>query len=128
MTRKITSKCILICMSPLEQFFLLSLVTQLIHSVEELSTGFHKKWYLFKMSFRTFLIFEILFSGFFIFVLFATAFPFRNLIQEFFLILMFANGVQHLVWWGAVKKYVPGLVTAFVHIAIFSVFYSKVVM
>jgi hypothetical protein len=97
-----------------------------MHSAEELSTGFHKQWYLFKMSFRTFLIFEIFFSSFFILILFSTAFPYRNLIQELFLVLMFANGVQHLVWWGALKKYVPGLITAFVHIGVFLVFYFTI--
>ena len=109
----------------LEQFFIISLFVQLVHSVEELTTGFHKKWYLFKMQFHTFLIFEIIFSAFWIFVFFSSLAS-REHLQAFFLVLMFANGVQHIVWWGWEKKYVPGLITAFAHIAVFLVFYFKV--
>lgn len=113
-------------MHALEQFFVLSLLVQLVHSLEELSTGFHKKWYLFSMPFWVFLSFEVVFSGFWFFVLLHHAFPYRSYFQAFFLALMFANGVQHIVWWGSVKKYVPGLATAFVHIAVFLVFYFRV--
>lgn len=108
----------------LEKFFIASLLVQLIHSVEELSTGFHKKWYLFKMPFLVFLSFELIFSGFWIFVLFSSL-PYREYLQAFFLILMFANGVQHLVWWGFEKKYIPGLITAFAHLLVFLIFYFK---
>ena len=108
----------------LEQFFLFSLLVQLIHSVEELTTGFHRKWYLFKMPFKVFLSFELLFSAFWIFVFFSSL-PYRENFQAFFLVLMFANGIQHLVWYGWEKKYVPGLITAFAHIAVFIVFYFK---
>src|SRR3989338_1847505 len=113
--------CYTFCM--LEQFFLIALLVQLVHSAEELASGFHRRWYLFKMSIRTFLAFEILFSAFWIFVFFSTSLPYRVYLQAFFLVLMFANGVQHLVWWGSEKRYVPGLVTAFVHLAVFLVFY-----
>lgn len=107
----------------IEHFFILSLLVQLVHSVEELSTGFHRKWYLFKMPFWFFLAFEILFLSFFVSVLLVSAFPHRNLVQEFFLVLMFANGLQHLVWWGVAKKYIPGLITAPLHIVVFLIFY-----
>lgn len=112
-------------MELLEQFYILSLLVQIIHSLEELSTGFHKKWYLFKMSFRSFLVFELLFSAFWILVLLLPSFPFRTLLQEFFLVLMFANGIQHLVWYGTVKKYVPGLISAPIHVIVFLVFYFR---
>ncbi len=112
--------------SLLNTFFLISLIIQLLHSIEELTTGFHEKWYLFKLSFRQFLIFEILFTSFWIMVL-VIHFPFREYLQAFFLLLMFANGVQHLIWWGVVKKYVPGLITAFAHIALFLAFYFKLI-
>ena len=110
-------------MEHLETFYLLSLITQLIHSVEELSTGFQKKWYLFKMPFWIFLIFEICFSGFWIMILVNPIFPYRSTLQIFFLLLMFANGVQHLVWCGNVKKYVPGLLTAPLHIIIAFIYF-----
>jgi hypothetical protein len=112
--------------SLLQQFFLLSLIIQLAHSIEELSAGFHKKWYVFKMPFWSFLTFELLFSSFWILVLLVPEFPQRVYLQEFFLALMFANGVQHIVWWGHVKKYVPGLITAPLHILVFLTFYFKV--
>lgn len=110
-------------MEQLSQIYLISLMIQLIHSVEELSTGFHKKWYAFKMPFWIFLAFEIVFSSFWVVILLLPTFPYRTYLQEFFLLLMFANGIQHLVWWGNTKRYVPGLVTAPLHILVFLAFY-----
>lgn len=107
----------------LETIYLLSLSIQLIHSIEELSTGFHKKWYLTKMPFWLFLVFELCFSTFWITVLLLPIFPYRSLLQAFFLLLMFANGIQHLVWWRCVKKYVPGLLTAPLFIIISSLYF-----
>lgn len=112
-------------MEGLEQFFVVSLFVQLAHSIEELSTGFHKKWYVFKMPFWVFLLFELAFSGFWIFVWLNGAFPNREYFQAFFLALMFANGIHHIVWAGKVKKYVPGLITAPIHITVFLIFYFK---
>jgi hypothetical protein len=113
-------------MSLLEQFFLFSLLVQIAHSIEELSTGFHKKWYLTPMPFWLFLTFEIVFTLFWIFVLLIPTFPYRETLQAFFFILMFANGVQHLVWAGSVKKYVPGLFTGTIHIVVFLTYYFKI--
>ncbi|MCL4363854.1 HXXEE domain-containing protein [Patescibacteria group bacterium] len=107
----------------IERFYLLALLIQLVHSTEELTTGFHKKWYLFKMPFQTFLLFEIIFSLFWLIVLLVPRVPNRVFLQEFFLVLMFANGIQHVIWWGVTKKYVPGLITAFGHIFVFLSFY-----
>ena len=113
-------------MSQLETYFFISLLVQIAHSIEELSTGFHKKWYLFKMSFYTFLAFEIIFTFFWILVGTVPDFQYRDLFQSFLLALMFANGVQHVVWAGVVKKYVPGLITAPIHILVFLVFYLQI--
>jgi hypothetical protein len=113
-------------MNLLEQFALISFMVQLIHSSEELLMGFHKKWYLFKMPFRVFIIFEICFSLFWGMVVFNKSFPSRSGLLAFFLALMFANGVQHVVWFGWAKKYVPGLITAPVHILVFLIFYYQV--
>lgn len=110
-------------MELISTFYAVSLFVQLVHSAEELSTGFHKKWYLSKMPFKYFLAFEVLFSLFWVSILLLVNFPAREQLQAFFLLLMFANGVQHLIWWGVTKKYVPGLVTAFAHIAVFMTFY-----
>jgi hypothetical protein len=54
-------------------------------------------------------------------------FSYKELLQSFFLALMFANGVQHVVWAGVVKKYVPGLITAPIHILVFMLFYLQIV-
>ena len=113
-------------MSLLEQFFTISLLVQIAHSVEELSTGFHNKWYVFKMPFWVFLAFELVFESFWIEVWLLHDFPSRTQLQVFFLALMFANGVQHIVWAGNVKKYVPGLITAPVHILVFLVYYFRI--
>ena len=110
-------------MNILEQFFAISLLVQIIHAIEELSTGFHKRWYLFKMPFWVFLVFELLFEGFWIAVYLFPDFPNRPAFQAFFLSLMFANGLQHLVWARIVKKYVPGLITTPLHIIVFLLFY-----
>ena len=115
-------------MSPLEQFFAISLLVQIAHSIEELSTGFHKKWYVFKMSFWVFLAFEVVYESFWISVWLFQDFPSRAYLQAFFLALMFANGVQHIVWSGNVKKYIPGLITAPVHIIVFLVFYFRTIL
>jgi hypothetical protein len=101
------------------------LFIQIAHSIEELATGFHKKWYLIKMPFWFFLAFEIAFESFWIMVWLWQGFPSRIYLQAFFLALMFANSVQHIVWAGNVKKYVPGLVTAPIHIVVFLIFYFK---
>lgn len=112
-------------MGQLEQIYTLSLLVQLVHSFEELLTDFHKKWYLFKMPFWIFLIFEMCFSVFWVVVLLLHNLSYRVYLQEFFLLLMFANGIQHLVWWGNTKKYVPGLITAPIHIVVFIAYYFQ---
>lgn len=113
-------------MGEISTFFIISLIIQLFHSTEELSTGFHKKWYLFKMPFWQFLSFEIVFTLFWVVIPLVVEPPSKEYLQAFFLVLMFANGVQHMIWWGVAKKYVPGLITAFAHIAVFMTFYFKV--
>jgi hypothetical protein len=115
-------------MKNLQLFYSVVLAIQILHSIEELSTGFHKKWYLFKMPFWVFLAFEVVFSLFWVTVLVNKAFPSRELFQTSFLILMFANGIQHLVWWGIKKRYVPGLVTAFLHILVFLILFTQVLL
>lgn len=104
-------------------FASLMYLVQICHSVEEVSTGFHKKWYLFRMSFKLFLAFEILHNIFWGLVIFTNIIPFKEQLTALFIPLMFANGIQHIVWFGAQKKYVPGLITAPIHIILFLLFY-----
>lgn len=113
-------------MSHIVLFAFLMYFIQLTHSIEELSTGFHKKWFLFKMSFKTFLLFEIIHNFFWFTVLFLPEFPYREQLLAFFIVLMLANGIEHLIWAGIVKKYVPGLITAPIHIILFLIFYFQI--
>src|SRR3989344_2430020 len=110
-------------MTTVSYFALLIYFIQLAHSLEELSTGFHKKWYLYKLPFWVFLGFEVLFNIFWGIVIYRNQFPNREYLLAIFIVLMFANGVQHLVWAGIVKRYVPGLITAIFHIILFLIFY-----
>lgn len=113
-------------MSDLELFFVIFLVIQFFHSIEELSNDFNEKFPLVKMKFRTFLCFEILFFGFWVAIFLLKDFIYRDELMAFFNLIMFANGLWHMVWWGIVKKYVPGLVTAPLFVLTFMVFYFRV--
>lgn len=110
----------------LSTFFALMFIIQIIHSIEELTTGFHKKWFFFKMSFKFFLTFEILHNLFWFTVLVFNNFPYKIYFIAFFILLMFAQSLWHLAWWAMKKEYVPGLITAFVHIILFIIFYFQI--
>jgi len=113
-------------MGSIETFFMIFLGVQFFHSIEELTQGFHKKFPLFKMSFRFFLTFEIIFFLFWLSVVLLKEFPFREYLMPIFIVLMFANGLWHLVWFGIVKKYVPGVLTAPLFVILFLVFYFSI--
>ncbi len=55
-------------------------------------------------------------------------FPNRDYLMGFFNVLMFANGLWHIAWFGIVKKYVPGLVTAPLFIITFLIFYFQILL
>lgn len=115
-------------MTTLEIFFLVQLAVQVIHSIEELVMGFHKNNFLFKMSFRFFLGFEILFTVFWVGVFFLASAGVKEVLLPLFMILMFANGVWHVVWARVERAYVPGLLTSPLHIGIFLYFYFTVLI
>lgn len=110
----------------IESFFIFMLGWQFVHSIEEATTNFHKKFPLFKMSLKTFIFFEVLFQGLFWIIYLTGTFPGRLQLMAFFVVLMFANGLWHMVWWGIEKKYVPGLITAPVFVATFLFFYFEI--
>lgn len=105
-----------------EQYYIAFVILQLIHSQEEIHTGFHAKWPILKMTKRFFVTFEIIFSILIILPIFID-FPFRTYWMYFFNLLMFGNGLHHFVWseWG--KKYVPGLVSGIIMIFFFLYYY-----
>jgi len=116
-------------MTNLETYYLIFIGLQLLHSTEELSTGFHDKFPPLKMTFRFFLTFEISFLLLWVLV-YLLNFPFREYLMAFFIALMFANGIWHIVWFWFFekgKKYVPGLVTAPLFIIAFFVYYFSLV-
>lgn len=110
----------------IQTFAFYVLLVQFAHSLEELGTGFHKKWYLFPMPFWVFLLFEITHNIFWSLVILTDLIPYKTQLSAFFIALMFANGVQHIIWFGWKKKYVPGLVSAPIHIILFLIFFFQV--
>jgi len=113
-------------MSTLELYFIIFLGIQFFHSIEELTQCFHKRFPFGKLKFKTFLSFEILFFGLWILIFFLDQLAIRNQLLAFFMLLMFANGLWHLVWWGIEKKYVPGLITAPLFVIGFVIYYFQI--
>lgn len=110
----------------IEVYFLTFLALQVLHSIEELVTGFHKKFPLMKLKFKTFLTFELAFISFWTFIFFYVPYPAKDIWMHAFILLMFANGLWHIVWFGffeRFKRYVPGLLTAPLFIIIFVVYF-----
>jgi len=110
-------------MNNIEIYFIIFLAIQLIHSIEKLYSKFWLAFPFFKMS-RTFLIvFDILFFGFSIFVLFSNALPDRNIFINLIILLIFLNGAWEVVWGALSKKYVPGLYAAPAMVILFLLYY-----
>lgn len=107
----------------LEFFYMISLIVQLFHSTEELSTGFHKKNFFFVMSFKEFLIFEVGFFAIFSFILLFWDSAMKDIIMQLFLLTMFANGVRHITRSRIERRYMPGLITGIIHAIVFIVYY-----
>ncbi len=104
--------------------FGISCAIQILHSIEEIVTHFERRWPLWKMSRATFVLFELLFSLLFLYVLVAAP-SFQDTFARVFLLLMFANGVWHLFWAGSEKTYVPGLITAPLHILNSAIYFLR---
>ncbi len=114
----------------IEQFFIIFLVILFFHSTEEHLTGFHKKSPLYKMSFPVFFGLEAIFFGFWL-IVFLTDFQARTGFMAFFNILMFINGIWHILWFMFLekgKRYVPGLITAPLFVITFVVFYINLLI
>ena len=107
----------------LEYFYLASLCVQAIHGTEALLTGTHRRWYVFKTSFAAMFVWEVLFLGFWVIVYALQSFPFREYLMPVFMLLMFANGLQHVIWASWEKRYVPGLITAPLHVVVFVLYF-----
>ena len=115
-------------MAQIEYYFIILLILQVVQFLEQFFLGFHKKFPLFKFSSRSFIIFEILFLGFWIAVFFLKDLPLHSGLLSVFNLLMMISGVLHMGWWLSEKKYVPGLATAPLVIIIFMTFYSQMLL
>jgi Protein of unknown function with HXXEE motif len=104
-------------------YFLLLGTTQLVHSQEEIWTGFHKKWFVFTMPLWVFIAWEVLFSLPIVACMLNPKLSFISWYVPLFALLMFVNGMEHIIWGAVSKKYVPGLITAPVFIIIFCFYY-----
>lgn len=111
-------------MTRLESFAALMLLTQILHSIEEITTRFDKKWtFIHKVGFKFMVPFLIIFNLFWVIVFFNKTIPNRELLLFIFIILMFGHSLIHLIWSILLKKYTPGLFTAIPEIIIFLIFY-----
>lgn len=112
-----------------EQYFFLFIVLQFFHSIDEQVSGFPKKWPLIKITEAQFGSFEIIFQVVWFLPLLVPTFPSRDFMIWFFPLLMFVNGVQHLIWFAYIsktKEYIPGLITAPLFIFAFIKFYLEI--
>ena len=83
-------------MHNLQFFFICMLAVQLSHSGEEYLNGMPKKFPWFKLGLRNYLLFEIPFNIFWVWVLFDPDLPCRNELMYFFIFLMLAVMSEYL--------------------------------
>lgn len=108
-------------------YFVLLGLTQLVHSQEEIWTNFHKRWFVFTMPRWAFVTFEVLFAIPIVVYMVNPNLPLASIYMSAFALVMFINGIGHIVWALVEKSYVPGLITAPVFVAIFVFYYSSLV-
>lgn len=106
-------------------FYVAFALTQLLHSQEEIWTDFHKKWFVFTMPRWSFVGFEAVLSIFIVLYLFKPELPFANQFMILFSLVMFINGIGHIVWALVKRSYVPGLITAPIFVILFCLYYFK---
>jgi len=108
-------------------YFVLLGLTQLVHSQEEIWTGFHKRWFVFTMPRWVFIAFEALFSLGIIAYLLKPGLPFAHWYMAIFAFLMLINGIGHIVWGLVERRYVPGLITAPLFVITFGLYYLSLI-
>jgi len=75
-----------------------------------------------------FVLFEVVFSIPIIVYLVNPNLVFANAYMSVFAVLMFMNGIEHVIWALVKKSYVPGLFTAPILILIFLMFYASLLI
>lgn len=107
------------------------LFLQFIHSLEEQLGDFHSRWPLMKITRTQFATFEILFQLFWFLPFIFANFTGRDEMLWFFPLLMFANGIWHVIWFGFFekgKRYIPGIFTAPLFIILFISMYQGLII
>jgi hypothetical protein len=102
-------------------------IIQLIHSQEEIWTGFHKKWFLFTMPRWVFVAWEACLSAVIITYMLRPHLAGATGFMLWFIFAMLLNGMEHVIWAAVKKSYVPGLATAPLFILLFIPFYDSLV-
>ena len=108
----------------LHDWFIIFGIVQLIHSQEEIWTGFHKKWFLFTMPRWVFIGLEAVLTFFILFYMFNPDAPGGQGFMYWFIFAMLLNGMEHIIWAAVKKRYVPGLVTAPIFVVLFGLYYA----
>lgn len=111
----------------LHDWFVIFGVLQLIHSQEEIWTGFHRKWFVFTMPRALFVAFEVVLSSFILLYLFNPQAAGANGFMSWFIFVMLLNGMEHIIWAAVKKSYVPGLITAPFFVVLFAFYYASLV-
>ena len=109
-----------------ETYILLMLFVQIAHSFEEITQGFAEQWFFIRLNERAFLIFEIVHNVFWTLIFLIPSIPYQKELLSFFALLMFANSIEHIVWAMWKKKYVPGLITALLHLILFIAYFYAI--
>ena len=108
-------------------YFTLLGLTQLVHSQEEIWTGFNRIWFVFTMPLWAFVAFEVLFSVPIVAYIVDPKLPLAHWYMPLFALVMLINGVGHIVWGLVERRYVPGLITAPFFVVLFSLYYLTLI-
>jgi hypothetical protein len=111
----------------LHTYFVAFGLVQLLHSQEEIWTGFHKKWFVFTMPRWVFMAFEALLSATIIAYILYPHLSGAVAFSQWFIFAMLLNGMEHIVWAAVKKTYVPGLITAPLFLVLFIPYYANLV-
>ena len=111
----------------LHAYFIVFGIVQLLHSQEEIWTGFHKKWFVLTMPRWVFVSFEAILSAAIVTYLLGPHLLGAAAFSQWFIFAMLLNGMGHIIWAAIEKSYVPGLVTAPFFVLLFGVYYANLV-
>ncbi len=111
---------------PLTVYYFIFFFLMILHSVEEQALNFADRCPFMRLTYTQFWLFEVFFIIVWIVPFLLPQLFIAKLMEAFFPILMFANGIWHLVWFWFFergKRYVPGVVTGSLFVIIFLQFY-----